>query len=103
MQSFIRRFALIGVVVAFCLSFMGWFQPVKALGLTWQPSQTMVLVETYRNPVEEKLESEYGQKIDLNNSNFLAFTKYQGLYPTLAGKIIDNAPYNNVDEVFGMV
>ena len=62
----------------------------------------MVLAVTYRNPIDEKLESEYGQKIDLNNSNFLAFTQYPGLYPTLAGEIIQHAPYEQVEDVLSI-
>ncbi len=99
MQSFVRRFGLLGLVVASCLSFWGWIQPVNAVEVTWQTGPTMVLAQTYRNPVDEKLESEYGQKIDLNNSNFLAFTEYPGLYPILAGEIIQNAPYDEVEDV----
>ena len=102
MQSLVRRFGLIGLVVVSCLSFLGWVQPVNAVELSWQPGRTIVLAETYRNPIDEKLESSYGQKIDLNNSNFLAFTDYPGLYPTLAGEIIQNAPYQKVEDVLSI-
>ncbi len=54
---------------------------------------------TLRNPADAKLAQVYGKKIDLNNTNVRAFQKYPGLYPTLAGKIIQNAPYEKVEDV----
>lgn len=57
-----------------------------------------VLSDIIRNPVEEKM-GEVSFKIDLNNSNVMAFRRYRGLYPTLARKIIKNAPFNTVEEV----
>lgn len=38
-------------------------------------------------------------KIDLNNTNVRAFSQYRGLYPTLAGVIVKNAPYDSVKDV----
>lgn len=61
---------------------------------------TWVLAETMpRNAVDDKLSTEYGSKLDLNNTNVQAFTDYPGLYPTLARKILTNAPYKSVDDV----
>lgn len=51
-----------------------------------------------RNPVDEKLK-ETGSRVDLNNSNVMAFRRYPGLYPTLARKIIENAPFDTVEDV----
>jgi len=99
MHSFVRRFGLLGLAVATCLSFMGWFQPVSALDLSWQSGSSIVLAEAYRNPIDAKLETDFGQKIDVNNTNVLAFMKYKGLYPTVAGKVVQNAPYNSVEDV----
>jgi photosystem II PsbU protein len=56
------------------------------------------LSEILRNPIDEKL-GEVGSKVDLNNSNVMAFRKYPGLYPTLARKIIQNAPFDTVEAV----
>lgn len=97
MRSFVRRFGLIGLAVAIGLSFLGWSQPVNALNL--QTGPTIVLADAYRNPIDAKLETEFGQKIDVNNTNVLAFMKYKGLYPTVAGKVVQNAPYSSVEEV----
>jgi len=55
--------------------------------------------ESIRNVMDDKLSTEFGKKIDLNNTNVRAFLRYPGLYPTLAGLIIQNAPYEKVEEV----
>jgi photosystem II PsbU protein len=41
-------------------------------------------------------------KIDLNNSNINAFRKVPGFYPTLGRIIIQNAPYNSLDDVLNI-
>jgi len=38
-------------------------------------------------------------KLDLNNSDVREFRKLRGFYPNLASKIIQNAPYNSVEDV----
>ena len=52
-----------------------------------------------RNRADETLADVYGDKIDLNNTNVRAFQNYRGLYPTLASKVIKNAPYKKVEDV----
>ena len=52
-----------------------------------------------RNAIDDKLATEYGYKLDVNNTNVAAFRKYRGLFPTIAGKIIRNAPYENLEEI----
>ncbi|ABW33294.1 photosystem II complex extrinsic protein PsbU [Acaryochloris marina] len=102
MRLFIRRFALLTLVVASCLSLMGWLQPVSALDIQGQSNSPGLLAAAYRNPVDAKLETDYGQKIDLNNTNVIAFSQYKGLYPTIAGKVVQNAPYSSVEEVLNI-
>ncbi len=51
------------------------------------------------NPVDAKLTTEYGQKIDLNNEDVRGFRQLRGFYPNLAAKIIKYAPYDSVEEV----
>ncbi len=41
-------------------------------------------------------------KIDLNNSNINTFRQVRGMYPTLGRIIIDNAPYQSLDEVLNI-
>ncbi len=55
-----------------------------------------------RNRADDTLADVYGEKIDLNNTSIGAFQKYRGFYPTLATKIVDCAPYNNVEEVLNI-
>lgn len=59
------------------------------------------LSQVMRNPVDTKL-GEVGFKIDLNNSNVMAFRRYRGMYPTLARKIIVNAPFDTVEDIFNI-
>ena len=52
-----------------------------------------------RNSVDDKLATDYGSKIDVNNTNIASFRKYRGLYPTIAGKVVSNAPYESIEDV----
>ncbi len=67
--------------------------------LTLQSSSVLAVDTQRRNPADEKLGSAYGQKVDLNNANVRMFRDYRGFYPTLARKIVDNAPYETVEDV----
>lgn len=51
------------------------------------------------NAVDTKLTTEFGQKIDLNNSHIRQFRELPGFYPNLASQIIKNAPYKKVEAV----
>lgn len=64
-------------------------------------SGTVFLAEATlpRNAVDDKLTTEYGYKLDVNNTNVAAFRKYRGLFPTIAGKIVRNAPYENLEDI----
>lgn len=76
-------------------------RPVLADGLNTYGNQP-VLAEKLRNAVDAKLNTEYGSKLDLNNANVQAFADYPGMYPTLARKILINAPYDSVEEVLDL-
>lgn len=54
---------------------------------------------TPSNVADTKLGTEYGHFIDLNNSNIYTFTKVRGLYPAIARMVIENAPYDSVEDV----
>ncbi|MEM6254500.1 MAG: photosystem II complex extrinsic protein PsbU [Cyanobacteria bacterium P01_D01_bin.156] len=60
---------------------------------------TVLVAELPRNNIDDKLATEYGYKLDVNNTNVAAFRKYRGLFPTIAGKIIRNAPYESVEDI----
>ncbi|MGK7915168.1 MAG: photosystem II complex extrinsic protein PsbU [Prochloraceae cyanobacterium] len=83
-----------------CLSCWGFIgqpqaQAVNLSSVTLQSSPVLARV----NPADAKLGTEYGKKTDLNNSHVRMFRKYRGFYPTLAGKIVQNAPYEKVEDV----
>ena len=84
-------------------SWVGWgVHPATAAtlnGLSWN---TPMFAEELRNAVDDKLSTEYGSKLDLNNANVQAFVKYRGMYPTIARKILLNAPYQSVTEVLDL-
>ena len=88
----------------------GWLgvsQPAlaaNASNFTWR-AVPILAVESQailQNRADAKLATEFGKKIDLNNTNVRSFQKYPGLYPTLAKKIIANAPYENVEDVLSI-
>jgi photosystem II PsbU protein len=43
-----------------------------------------------------------GEIIDVNNANVRVYLKMPGMYPTAAGKIAANGPYNSVAEVYSI-
>lgn len=95
---------LVGLLIAIGV-LVGWF---GGFGLT-QPalagnaSAFALLAERpLVNAIDAKLGTEYGAKLDLNNTNVQSFRKYPGLYPTLAGKILQNAPFDTVEDVLDM-
>lgn len=75
-------------------------------GVSFGQSSTILAVEAVqgdrRNEADEKLASDYGQKIDLNNANVRLFRQYKGFYPNLAAKIVKYAPYQNVEDVLNI-
>jgi photosystem II PsbU protein len=40
--------------------------------------------------------------VDVNNANVRVYVKMQGMYPTLAGKIVTNAPYKSVGDMYNI-
>lgn len=102
---------LFGVVLALCLTVGALLLPTgqsaTAAGLLdWpvnlQRTSSPVLAVEFRNRADDKLATEFGKKIDLNNTNIRAFMEYPGLYPTLARKILENAPFNDIKDVLDM-
>lgn len=85
------------LTVLLCIFVWGWMTPFPAVVAA--PSMDSGHLQVAQNPVEEKLSTEFGQKLDLNNSNIRAFRQYPGLYPNLARLIVNNAPYQNVQDV----
>jgi photosystem II PsbU protein len=92
-------FGLFVVILVSCLGVLLWTQPAIAANSMRLPNQVFTIEMPSQNVVDQKLGSEYGRKIDLNNSNIDTFKRYPGLYPTLARAIIRNAPYEKVENV----
>lgn len=91
---------LVGTIMAVGLMLIG------CLGIFCFPQQAEAarspLVAEFRNSMDDKLATDFGKKIDLNNTNVRAFAQFPGLYPTLARMILSNAPFENIDDIFDM-
>ncbi|MEB3164254.1 MAG: photosystem II complex extrinsic protein PsbU [Prochlorothrix sp.] len=79
---------------------LGSTPAVQALNLSTLTQAPLVMAE-FTNAADAKL-GEIGNKLDLNNSAVRLFRRFPGMYPTLAGKVIQNAPYQSVDDVFNI-
>lgn len=102
MKRLFGLLTILGVLVG-CLSWFSLPQPAVAQVLDSINLRSIpILAEDYRNAVDDKLSTAYGSKLDLNNVNVAAFIHYPGLYPTIAGKIVSNAPYKAVDDVLNL-
>ncbi|MEZ2229245.1 photosystem II complex extrinsic protein PsbU [Microcoleus sp.] len=96
-----RLLAILGLVLG-CFAWAGDQSAIAAsLSRLVLPSSSLIAVEapTRTNRADEKLATEFGKKLDLNNSGVRYFREYPGLYPTLARLIIKNAPYEKVEDV----
>jgi photosystem II PsbU protein len=102
-MQFIKRlifyFGLLIIMLASCLVLLLWTRPAIAANSIFPTHKFLAIETSSENVVDKKLGSEYGRKIDLNNSNIDRFKQYSDLYPTLARAIIQNAPYENVEDV----
>ncbi|MBV8886470.1 MAG: photosystem II complex extrinsic protein PsbU [Chroococcidiopsidaceae cyanobacterium CP_BM_RX_35] len=102
-----RLLIMLGLLIG-CLGWFGIFPRYSLateLGINTFHISAPVLAEaptSLRNRADAKLGTEFGKKIDLNNTNVRAFQKYPGLYPHLAREIIGNAPYAKVDDVLSI-
>lgn len=96
---------LVGMIVALVLivGSLGWLGPQSAMAANLSNvSFTASPVLAVRNVMDDKLSTEFGKKIDLNNTNVRAFMDYPGLYPTLARVILKNSPFESVEDVLAM-
>ncbi len=66
-----------------------------------QSPSVLAAVSDRRNPADAKL-GEISGKLDLNNSDVRDFRGLRGFYPSLASKIIKNAPYSKVEDVLSI-
>lgn len=97
-----RLLAVLGLVLGCFAWGAGQSAIASNLSSLTLPSSSLVAAvdaSSRTNRADEKLATEYGKKLDLNNSAVRDFRRYPGMYPTLAGKIIKNAPYEKVEDV----
>jgi photosystem II PsbU protein len=100
----VKKLVRLLTVLTLLLGSWGWLgNTAQALSLnSFVGVQSPVLATAQLNKADQKLATEFGKKIDLNNTNIAAFQQYPGLYPTLAKKIIAQAgktPFTKVEEV----
>lgn len=80
--------------------------PAQALNVNAvlpQANSPLLAVETNRrNAADDLLSTDFGQKIDINNSDIRDFRGLRGFYPKLASLIIQNAPYSEVEDVLNI-
>lgn len=98
------RFLALFSLIMTCFVFAGQPQ-AQALDLgffTYQNSSVLAVESERRNVGDDKLATSYGQKLDLNNSAIPEFRRFRGFYPNLASKIIQNAPYEKVEDVLNV-
>lgn len=96
-------FTILGIVVFSSSLFFS--QPAQALNLTSivQTSPRLLAVENERrNATDDFLTTDFAEKIDLNNSSIRDFRELKGFYPNLAASIVQNAPYEKVDDVLSI-
>jgi len=101
MKRIVRLLAVFSLLVG-CMGWLGFPQSAQAdsiQNVNLQSYPVLLAAAPLRNSADDKLATEFGKKIDLNNTNVRAFRKYPGMYPTLARKVVDHAPYNSVDDV----
>ncbi|MEA5577550.1 photosystem II complex extrinsic protein PsbU [Anabaena sp. UHCC 0451] len=102
MKGLVRLLTVFSLLLG-CWGWLGTNQTAQAANFnSFSWPQVPVMAIARQNKADQKLATEFGKKIDLNNTNIAAFQKYPGMYPTLAKKIIENAPYKSVDDVFNI-
>ena len=106
MKSLIRLVVVLGLLVG-SFGWCGLSQSAVAAPMNWtqvtgQSSPVLIAEAQYRNSADDKLATEFGKKVDLNNSDVRDFLQFPGMYPTLAGVVIQNAPYNTVGDVLNI-
>lgn len=102
MKGLLRLLTVFSMLLG-CWGWLGTTQTAQAVSFSnIALRQVPVLAIARQNKADAKLGTEFGKKIDLNNTNIAAFQQYPGLYPTLAKKIIKNAPYKSVEDVLNL-
>jgi photosystem II PsbU protein len=91
-------FFVLSCLFVMCFGILGWSAPGITTPLDHSPQ--MILAAT--NPANAGYAEscpDLSPKIDLNNANISAFRDCRGFYPNLAKLIVQNGPYNRVEDV----
>lgn len=92
---------IVSIIAALLLIVGAWgFAPAaqaSETGLFTVQSSTLLAARV--NAADAKRQELIRGKLDLNNSDVREFRRLPGFYPNLAGKIIQNAPYDSVEDV----
>jgi photosystem II PsbU protein len=104
MKGLIHCFSVISIIIVSCFGWWNWHQLAIAGNIHVQPLRITAIATQLpdREAADREDETacvEFGQKIDLNNANIIAFKDCQGFYPTLAKLIVTNGPYQTVEDV----
>lgn len=107
MRLWHKVITLFSLIIFFCS--LNFSQPARALDLNTIIKVTPhfvaveeAVIKNRRNVADDLLSTEFGQKIDLNNSDIRDFRELKGFYPKLASLIIKNAPYDKVEDVLSI-
>lgn len=103
-NTIMKHIGRVLAILGLCLGCLGLipYQQAQAAGFSFAawPSTPLLAVEDSRvNNADKKLGEMGGEKLDLNNSPLRSFRQYRGMFPTLAGMIVQNAPYEKVEDV----
>ncbi|MGB3509858.1 MAG: photosystem II complex extrinsic protein PsbU [Microcoleaceae cyanobacterium] len=95
------------VMLGLCLGCLGLmpYQNAQAANISlagWNPTLLLAVEDSRVNEADKKLGEMGGEKLDLNNSPLRSFRQYRGMFPTIAGMIVENAPYEKVEDVLEM-
>jgi photosystem II PsbU protein len=109
-KKIVKRLAHLVTVFSLLIGFWGWLgNPAIAQAANFDAfafnKARIIAIDSsrvLRNRADDRLADVYGDKIDLNNTNMRAFQRYRGLYPTIAKKIVFNAPFDNVEDVLNI-
>jgi photosystem II PsbU protein len=101
-KGLVRLFTAFTLLLG-CWGWLGTTHTAQAFSFnSFAGNQTPVLAIARQNKADQKLATDFGKKIDLNNTYIRAFQEYPGLYPTLAMKIVANSPYEKVEDVLNL-
>ena len=102
-MKFWRSFLTFVGVLLFSSSLL-FSQPAQALDVSSinVANNQIFAANTRRNAADDMFATDYASKVDLNNSDIRRFRELRGFYPVLAGIIIQNAPYESVEDVLAI-